>query len=135
MEDLVLYYSYTGNTKRLAEEFAREKDLPLCEIRTQKSLNKLAAYTAGCFKALKGAGMDIEAPAVDLSGCEEAHVFAPIWAGHIAPPMLSALALLPKGAEIELHLVSGSGESNQELINKRLERLGLEVEAYEDIRQ
>jgi flavodoxin len=135
MSELVLCYSFTGNTKRLAEEYARENGLALCEVRTQKPLGKFAAYTAGCLKALKGAGMPIEAPAEDLSDCEAAQVFAPVWAGHIAPPMNSALALLPKGAKLCLHMVSGGGSSNQDGITERLRNIGLEVTAYEDIRQ
>jgi len=135
MSELVLFYSFTGNTKRLAEEFARDSALEACEILSAKKLGKLAAYSAGCFKALKGAGMPIAEPAVDLSECESAHVFAPIWAGHIAPPMNSALALLPKGAKLSLHMVSGSGSSNQDGTAKRLQIMGLEVVEYEDIRQ
>jgi len=135
MSELVLYYSFTGNTKHLAEDFARENGLELCEIRAQSRLGKFAAYTAGCLKALKGAGMPIEAPAADLAACGAAHIFAPIWAGHIAPPMNSALALLPGGAKLSLHMVSQSGGGNQDKITERLQNTGLEVTDYEDIRK
>ncbi|MCL2298683.1 MAG: hypothetical protein FWC27_00875 [Firmicutes bacterium] len=135
MSELVLFYSFTGNTKRLAEEFARENALETCEIVPAKKPGKFAAYTAGCLKALKGAGLPIVEPAQTLSECESAHVFAPVWAGHIAPPMNSALALLPKGAKLRLHMVSGSGSSNQEATAQRMKIMGLEVAEYEDIRQ
>jgi len=135
MSELVLCYSFTGNTKHLAEVYAQENGLELCEIRTQRSLGKLAAYTSGCFKAMKGAGLPIEAPAADFSAVEAAHIFAPIWAGHPAPPMNSALALLPKGTKLSLHMVSGGGSSNQDKITERLQNMGLEVAAYEDIRK
>jgi len=135
MSELVLCYSFTGNTKHLAGEYARENGLELCEIVTAKKLGNFAAYTAGCFKAIKGAGMPIGDPAANLAECEAAQVFAPIWAGHIAPPMNSALALLPKGAKLGLHMVSGSGSGNQDGITERLRKMGLEVTAYEDIRK
>ena len=135
MNELVLYYSFTGNTKLLAEEFARENGLEAIEVRAEKKPGKFAAYTAGCFKAIKGEGMPIQAPAADLSALEAAHVFAPIWAGGIAPPMNSALALLPKGTKLTLRMVSGSGGSNQDKIVERLRNMGLEVAAYEDIRK
>ena len=134
MSELILYYSFSGNTRVLAGNFARETGLELCEIRTERRLGKVAAYTAGCIKALKGAGMPIESPAADLADCESAHVFAPIWAGQVAPPMNSALALLPKGAKLSLHMVSGSGASSQDKITERLQNIGLEVTGYEDIR-
>jgi len=135
MSELVFYYSFTGNTRLLAEEFANENGLELCEIRTQKPLGKFAAYTAGCLKALKGAGLPIEAVAANLSECETAHIFAPIWAGNIAPPMNSVLALLPKGAKLSLHMVSASGSGNQDKITERLQNMGLEVTGYADIRK
>ena len=135
MNELVISYSYTGNTEHIAGEYARENGLALCKIVSAKKLGKVAAYTAGCIKALKGAGMPIEAPVLPLGECEAAQIFAPIWAGSIAPPMNSALALLPKGAKVGLHMVSGSGSSNQDGITERLRILGLEVTSYEDIRK
>jgi len=135
MSELVISYSYTGNTAHLAGEYARENGMDLCEILPAKKLGKFAAYTAGCFKALKGAGMPIEESALPLNECEAAQIFAPVWAGHIAPPMNSALALLPKGAKVGLHMVSGSGSSNQDGITGRLRIMGLEVTSYEDIRK
>jgi len=133
--ELVLYYSFTGNTKLLAEEFARENGLAACEILDEKKPGKFAAYTAGCFRAIKGAGTPIQAPAANLGALEAAHIFAPIWAGGIAPPMNSALALLPKGTLLTLHMVSGSGSSNQDKITERLQKMGLEVTGFADIRK
>jgi len=135
MSELVLCYSFTGNTKHLAEAFAQEKGLELCGIRTAKKLGKFAAYTAGIVRAIKGAGTPIEEPAANLSECEAAHVFAPVWAGCVAPPMNSALALLPKGAKVSLHMVSASGGSDQDRVTKNLRIMGLEVASYEDIRK
>ena len=135
MQELVLYYSFSGNTKQLAEAFAVENGLPLCEVRTPKPLGKAVAYTSGCFKAMKGRGMPICDLSVDLSAVATVHIFTPIWAGGIAPPMNSALALLPKGAKLSLHMVSGSGSSNQDKITARLQNMGLEVTDYNDTRQ
>lgn len=134
MQELVLYYSYTGNSKRQAELYARENDLTLCEIRTQKPINKLQAYFVGCPKAIRGGQTAIETPACSLTSCERVHVFAPVWAGAIAPPMNSALAMLPKGAKVSLHMISGGGTSNQDKVVARLTEQGLDVVGYEDFR-
>jgi len=135
MKELVLCYSYTGNTAQLAGAFAEENGLPLCEISTAKNVGKLAAYTLGILKVFKGAGMPIAPPAVDLSACETAHIFVPVWAGNIAPPMVSAIAMLPKGAALRLHMVSQSGGSDQDMVTKRLQDTGFTVKSYEDIRK
>ena len=135
MKNLVLFYSFTGNTKQIAEDFAEENELVLCEIVTEKKLGKLAAYTAGILKVFKGAGMPIAPPAIALDSCETAHIFVPVWAANIAPPMVSAIALLPKGAALHLHMVSQSGNSDQDGVTKRLQDAGYTVESYEDIRK
>lgn len=132
MRELVLVYSFTGKTKLLAEAFARENSLDLREVCTEKKLSKLQAYTAGCIRAIKGKEMPI-AP-IALTDCATAHIFAPIWAGSVAPPMNCAIAKLPKGAKLFLHMVSGSGNSSQDQITARLKALGFEVIGYEDIR-
>ena len=135
MKEIVMYYSFTGNAKVLAAHFADENGLPLCEIATTKPLGKFAAYTSGCFKALKGAGMPVTASAAGFGDCETAHIFAPVWAGHIAPPMVSGIELLPKGCALHLHLVSASGESRQEDDCLRLVNKGYGVASCEDLRK
>jgi len=135
MKELVLYYSFSGHTKQVAEEFAQQNSLTACEIRTQRKLSTLVAYTVGIVKAIKGTGMPIAPPAMTFEGCETAHIFAPVWADGIAPPMNSAIALLPKGCELRLRLVSQSGKSGEEMVTKRLQDAGYVVASYKDIRK
>ena len=135
MNSIVLYYSLTGTTKPLAEDFARANGLAVCEVRTPRKLSSAAAYTAGIVKAIKGRGMPIAPPAIPLGSCEAAHIFAPVWADSIAPPMNSAIALLPKDCALHLHMVSASGKSDPARVKANLQRMGYTVASYEDLKK
>jgi len=134
MKELVLFYSYAGNTKKAAEKFSQDHNFDICEVLDQKRPGKFAAYTAGCFKALKGSSRPIREFAVKLEDYDVINIFAPIWAGHPAPSMNSALKLIPQNTKIKLFFVSASGNSNKDGITKRIQNLGLEIIGYEDIK-
>jgi len=139
MKELVLFYSYSGNTKKAAEKFAQENNFDICEVVDAKRPNKFAAYTAGCFKAMKGSSREIKplminGNAVKFEDYEIVNVFAPIWAGHPAPSMNSAVKMIPSGTKVKLFMISASGNSNKDGISKRVQALGLEIVGYEDIK-
>lgn len=134
MKELVLSYSFTGHAKQRAAAYAEKNVLDHCEILSQKKIGKIAAYTAGCVKSMQGKGMPIAPPAISFEGYDQVHVFAPVWAGEIAAPLNSAVALLPKGTRLHLHMVSASGASSKEKITARLQAAGFEVAGYEDLK-
>ena len=139
MSELVLFYSYSGHTKKTAQKFAADNNCDICEIADEKRPNKLYAYSVGCFKALKGSALKIQpltvnGNAVKFEDYGVVNIFAPIWAGHPAPSMNAALKLIPTGIKIKLFMISGGGESNKPQITKRIEALGFEIAGYEDIK-
>jgi len=134
MNQLVLYYSRSGNTKQLAEDFARANHLPACEVKTSRKISGAKAM-ASIPKAAKGSGMPILPPAMPLDTCEVAHIFAPIWADCPAPPINSAIALLPKTCALHLHMVSQGGKSGRERTTEQLKAKGYTVTSYEDIKK
>ena len=148
MKELILFYSYTGDTKKIAEKFGtenmdkeKENKFDICEIIDEKRPGKLSAFTAGIIKSIKGGGRKIKPlvitankNAVRFEDYDVINVFSPVWAGHTAPPVNSALKMIPKGAKIKLYLVSQSGQSEKDSLSKRISGLGLEITAYEDIK-
>ena len=139
MRELVLFYSYSGNTRKAAQKFADENGCSICEVTDEKRPGKLGAFIPGIIKALKGGGSKINP--VTLNGASVSfgeyiavNIFAPIWAGHPAPSMNTALKLLPTGTKVKLFMVSQSGESAKDNICKRVREMGLEIEEYEDIK-
>jgi len=134
MKELVLFYSYSGNTKKIAEEFAKEHNFDICEVTDLKKPNKFVAYTAGIVKVMKNSAFKIAPLAVKTEDYDVVNIFAPVWADHPAPSMNGALKMLPKDTEIKLFMVSHSGRSGEASVYKRMEDLGLKIVGYEDIK-
>ena len=134
MSEMILFYSYSGNTKKIAIDTAAKYRLTTCEVVDEVKPGKFKAYTKGCYRAIKGVVTPIKPIEVNFAEFENVLVFAPIWAGSLAPAMNAALAKLPKGTKVSLRLVSGSGKSNKAKITERIKTLGLEIIGYEDIK-
>jgi flavodoxin len=112
MTQLVLYYSLSGKTKAIAEDFASQNGYDIREVVPQEPITTLKAFTL-CPKAMAGGTVPVNAIGVSLENYDTVHVFAPIWAGFPAPPVNTALGWLPPGTEVTLTFVSKSGKSNK----------------------
>jgi hypothetical protein len=139
MRELVLFYSYSGNTKKIAEKFAAENNFDICEAADKKKPNKFVAFTAGIVKSIRGTMFKIKPlvigeTEVNFENYEAVNLFAPVWASNPAPSANAVLKMIPKGTKIKLSMVSQSGNSDKAGISKRVSDLGLEILAYEDIK-
>jgi Multimeric flavodoxin WrbA len=132
MNTIVIFYSYSGNTAKYAEELAKTESADIYEVKDQKPLGKFKAYTAGCFKAMTHGTFPITPIAIDFGKYDKFIVCAPIWAGSPAPQINNVFDLLPQGSDIELHMISGSGESSKDKICEWLKGKGLNITKYID---
>ena len=135
MKTLVIYYSYTGHTKKFSEELAVKENADLAEIKSVKRPGKLKAYTAGCFAAFGDRSWPIRPIDTDMSAYERLILLIPVWAGNPPPFVNAALAQLPEGKTIAVKMVSASGESicRKKLEEKIRAKNGV-LESYEDIK-
>ena len=93
MRSLVVYYSFTGNTRTVAERAARELDADIAEVRAPR-------YEFGGFRFLRAAFDSWRArlPAIEVGGGRRPDgydfvlLMSPVWAGHAATPMRAYLA-------------------------------------------
>ena len=135
MRELVLFYSYAGHTKKIAEAFAQESGSDVCEVIDIKRPNIFRALLlAGKHGTLPIEPLQISGEAVRFEDYGVVNVFAPIWNGQFAAAMRSAVELLPKGMKVRLSLVSGGGKSKKDAITAQMRKLSLEVIGYEDIK-
>lgn len=111
MRTLVIYYSYSGHTKRLAEMMAKEMLADLCPVVEKKRPGTLWAYTLGCYAALRGKAAAIEVLALNPVAYDELIVMGPVWAGRPAPALLAVFEQLPPSKNVEVMMVSASGQS------------------------
>lgn len=90
-DTLVVYYSRSGTTERLAAQLASKLGADLEVVRTERSYAGIAGYFKGIWHSLSrrvpelSRGRDVTDYAVVIVG-------SPIWAGHLSAPMRSYLA-------------------------------------------
>ena len=135
MKSIVLYYSLNGSSKAEAERLAAENGATLCPILEKKKRGMFSAFLPGCPDAMKRKASKIQPLGYDLQDFERITIVAPIWAGYPAPAFNAALALLPKGKEVELVFCSGGGaEPKSEAGTKALiAEKGCTLLSYRDV--
>ena len=91
MRSLVVYYSFTGNTRTVAERAARELNADVAEVRAPR-------YESGGFRFLRAAfdSWRGRLPAIEVGGGRPDEydfvlLMSPVWAGHAATPMRTYL--------------------------------------------
>ena len=109
MKTAILYYSLSGKTKAFAQKTAEAIGAELFEIHEVKKRNGFTAFFPGVFQAGGLKRTAIEPLSADLDAYDEIMVMGPIWAGHPAPAVNSAIDLLPAGKAVSLVCISGRG--------------------------
>lgn len=136
MKATIIYYSYTGKTRALAEKKAREEQAAIFEIKEQKQRSTLGAYVLGSLAARTQKKAVIEEVSFDLLPFDRILVAVPLWAGYPAPAFNNILDLIPAGKEVELMITSGSGNSgnSKEKTLALAASKGIQIVQYQDIK-
>jgi flavodoxin len=135
MKTLILYYSYSGKTKVLAEKLATKKNAKIVELKDVKRPGKLKAYTAGIVASIRGKAWKIQALDVDLAKCDKIILLAPVWAGNPPPAVNGLLELMPEGKSVSIKMVSMSGKSDcKERMKQRIKDKNCTLDSFEDIK-
>jgi len=137
MKKLALYYALDANSKRMAQEKAKElkADL-LLEIRETQQRSKFNVMTSGVFEAMRGKKSEIEPLDVDFNDYKIIIMFMPVWGGNPAPAMNTVIDLIPEGREIQLYMTSSKGESMKSADNtsNEIQKRGSFVTKYVDLK-
>jgi len=135
MKTLVLYHSYSGNTKTIATELAEKESAEIVEIKNVKRPRKLKAFTAGIVASIRGKAWKIQPLEVDFAEYERLILLSPVWAGNPTPAFNALLELIPEGKSVEIKMVSGSGESEcKEKLEAKITGKGSALTSFEDIK-
>jgi hypothetical protein len=117
-DKLIIYYSYSGNNKLLAEHFSRELDAPAVPILEKERRNGFTIFLDVFFKR----NPEVMPLSVSLSDFKHLIFIAPIWNGKIASPLKSLLQ--NQRAEIKSYsflTISGGYEKKDQLDKIRIE--------------
>ena len=107
----------------------------LIELMPKSPYNRFTAFVRGCPEAVKQKAVALDGMPLFV-GYDRVVLMAPVWAGYPAPVFNSAVELLPPGTEVEVILVSGSGNSEKSKAKVRLQikKRGCMLTAQRDIR-
>lgn len=135
MTTLVIYYSFSGKTKKEAEKLAVSLGGELCEVTEVKKRNLFTTFFPGCPQALKRAVPAIRALGAKLEDYDRIYIGAPVWASSPAPAFNAVVNILPAGKEVGVFLTSGSGDTSKsaEGTKKMIQDKGCSVIDYKDI--
>ncbi len=121
MKSRVLYFSVSGNSKRIAEKIAAQAGCGLSQITDDKKWKGVFGFIRGGFYAgtFKMTNPTVD-PKTDFGEYDHILIVGPVWAGNAAPAVYS---LLEKEKE-NLHkvcLVLSSGGGDTAPVFKRVE--------------
>lgn len=93
MKTLVLYYSFEGNTKVIAEVIAQTLNTSIMRIHPAKDLTStgFSKYVWGGGQVVMGIKPKLEPIGINLDEFDVVFLGSPIWAGTYAPPIKTLL--------------------------------------------
>lgn len=100
MKTLVIYYSFSGKTKKEAEKLAASLSGELCEVTEVKKRNLFTTFFPGCPQAMQRVVPAIRALGAKLEDYDRIYIGAPVWASSPAPAFNAVVSMLPAGKEV-----------------------------------
>lgn len=93
MRVLVIFYSRTGNTRRVAEAIAERLKADIEEIRDVKSRSGVLGFLRSGYEALAGRLPKIQQVSRSPDEYDLVLIGSPVWVGRLASPMRAYLAI------------------------------------------
>jgi len=119
MKSLVVFYSFTGKTKLVAETIAGVLKADRVEIEEAKPRrNGIAAYMTGGFDAIMNRKTRIKPVNIDLQQYDTIFIGSPVWASRPTPAINSFLQSSNfKGRNVVPFFTMGSNNAGKALAN------------------
>jgi len=130
MKTSIIFNSYSGNTRGVAEKVHAALGGELIEVISKEYSSKITAYTLGCYRAMKGMSDPIEPKTIDVSADDIIVIGTPVWAGKATPAINAAVAALEgcKGKKAVIYATCGKdGGDTLPLLKKALGDRGVTV--------
>lgn len=118
MKSLVVYYSFTGKTRLVAQAIAEVLNATLLEIEERRPIPMPFVYLSGSFRAFMNRGSKIEPVDVDLKQYERIFIGSPMWAYRPAPAINSFIYQTNfEGRSVIPFFTMGGNDSEKALAN------------------
>lgn len=127
VKELILFYSFSGKTRRYAEQMAQRDGADLVEVKEHKQRSGFGTVIPGVFQAMGHRQTKIQPLAIDWDAYDRVVLCAPVWSGSPAPAINSVAALLPTGKKVSIALTASGGEGKTEALANIVRARGCEV--------
>ncbi len=130
MKISIIYHSYSGITRMIAERIKKACGGDLIEVKLKQDYSSLTAYTLGCYRAMKEECDPIEPAVIDVSGSDLVVIGTPVWAFKATPAVNAAVAALKGGAGKKAVIFATCGSSAKDtlpILKKSLESKEISV--------
>ncbi|MBR2557047.1 MAG: flavodoxin [Methanobrevibacter sp.] len=109
MKSLVVYYSRTNITKKLAESICDELDCDIEEIKSKVNYGGKLGYARGIKDGATGKIVELESMKYNPGDYDVVYLGAPVWASKAANPLISYIKLNEgKFSSVKFFLTAGS---------------------------
>jgi flavodoxin len=127
MKALIVYYSWTGNTKGVAEAVSSVIGGKLRPLMEKHKRRKRSGFLGAAFGALIRARSALESPDYDTMEYDTVFIGTPVWAMHPAPAINSFLrAASLQGKSVYLFTTNASGKPQRAVdsLSKKIRKKG-----------
>ena len=130
MKTSIIYHSYSGITRGIAQKIQEACGGDLVEVKLKQNYSSLTAYTLGCYRAMKEECDPIEPEIIDVSASDLIVIGTPVWAFKATPAINAAIAAL-KGCDGKKAVIfatcGSSAKDTLPILKKALEAKGVTV--------
>lgn len=91
MRILVVYYSLSGTTRKVAEALATTLGADIADVRCSRYGRGAISFLSACYDSVMARLPAIDAPQTHIRNYDLVIVGSPIWAGHAATPIRTYL--------------------------------------------
>jgi len=120
MKSVIIYYSYSGNTRKVTEGLAGAlKEKGPVDLIQLNALDEAKSFFSQCYRAFRHAKAQIQPVNLNLSEYDLICFGSPVWAFGPAPAMNTYLdkCFGVEGKDIILFTTYGSGAGNERCLN------------------
>ena len=132
MKTAIIYYSYEGNTKCIAETLAKEINCDIFEIKAKKDISTKGffKYIWGGKQALMKESPDLEALNFNVNDYDRLFIGTPVWAWTVSPVVRSFVQKYCENKFIYVFYTYEGGDQGfyekvEELVNKKNRLIGV----------
>ena len=130
MKTSIIYHSYSGITRGIAEKIQEGCGGDLIEVKLKKDYSTITAYSLGCYRAMKEECDPVEPESIDVSTSDLVVIGTPVWAFKATPAINAAIAAL-KGCDGKKAVIfatcGSSAKDTLRILKKALAEKGVSV--------